>query len=61
MPRSGFISDSFEKRNTIYMARNGLNNTSLAKRLGVTYPTWDYVKVLALTPEEISEVVQLWR
>jgi len=77
MPRSGFISDSFEKRNTIYLARSGLNNTSLAKRLGVTYPTWmrykknpgsipmgvlrDYVKVLALTPEEISEVVQLWR
>lgn len=69
--------DSFDKRNTIYMARNGLNNTVLAKRLGVTYPTWmrykrnpgsipmgvlrDYVKVLALTPDEISEVVQLWR
>ena len=73
----GFISTSFEAKTAYYLKRAGLCNTSLAKRLGVTYPTWmrykrnpgsipmgvlrDYVKVLALTPEEISEVVQLWR
>ena len=73
----GFLNPTFESMTAFYMARNGLNNTVLAKRLGVTYPTWmrykknpgsipmgvlrDYVKVLALTPEEISEVVQLWR
>lgn len=77
MSRSGFVSPTFEAKTAFYLKRSGLNNTLLAKRLGVTYPTWmrykkhpasipmgvlrDYVKVLALTPEEISEVVQLWR
>lgn len=77
MPRSGFVSDSFDTHNKVFMDRAGLNNTSLAKRLGVTYPTWmrykknpkaipmgvlrSYVRIMALTPDEISEVVQLWR
>ena len=77
MPRSGFVSDSFERRNTIYMARSGLNNTSLAKRLGVTYPTWmrykrnpgsipmgvfqDYCRILQLSDSERLEASKLCR
>ena len=36
----GFLNPTFESMTAFYMARIGLNNTSLAKRLGVTYPTW---------------------